>query len=384
MFWNKIAVLGVSILLVSCGGEAVKKTAVDARPAVSVRTAPVTAEDWPAGVELTGEIRARTSTEIAARVMGYVREIRVRVGDSVAAGQVLATIDSRELESAARQAANAETEARSAIAEVDNAAKSAKARLDLARATHRRMQDLFAKNSLSRQEMDEADMRLHVAEADADAVVSRRKQLDSKIAQAQESVKLAQVNSTYAEIRAPFAGLITARKAEPGTLASPGAPLLTLEQAGAYRAEISVDESKLREVKVGTPLTLSIEALDRTIETRVTEVVPSVDAGSRAFLVKAEVSGAGLRSGMFVRARLHTGQHRTLTAPGRAIRRDGQLEFAMVADQGVARERMIRTGETREGRVEVLSGLQEGDRVITNPPAGLRDGDKVSPDKVSQ
>jgi RND family efflux transporter MFP subunit len=292
---------------------------------------------------------------------------------------VLATIDSRDLEAAARQAASAEAEAQSAISEVETAAKSAKAQLDLARATHRRMQDLFTKNSLSRQEMDEADMRLRVAEAAADAVVSKRKQLDAKIAQAQEAVKLAEVNKTYAEIRAPFTGIVTARKAEPGTLASPGMPLLTLEQAGAYRAEIAVDESKLREVRVGSALTLSIESLDRTVEARIGEVVPSVDPTSRGFLVKADVGGvSGLRSGMFVRARLHSGTRRVLSVEATAVKTEGQLQSAMAVEEGRAQERMIRTGDRRDGRVEVLSGLKEGDRVVVNPPSGLRDGDKVA------
>jgi RND family efflux transporter MFP subunit len=386
MFWNKAAAiaLGLGLIgagLIGCGGGGEKKSAgASAEKApVRVTTSAVTQEDWPSAAELTGEIRARTSTEIAARVMGYVREIRVHTGDTVAAGQVLVIVDSRDLEAAARQAASAEAEAQSAISELETAARSAKAQLDLARATHRRMQDLFSKNSLSRQEMDEADMRLRVAEAAADAVTSKRKQLDARIAQAQEAVKLAEVNKAFAEIRAPFAGIVTARKAEPGTLASPGMPLLTLEQAGAYRAEISVDESKLREVRVGSPLTLSIEALDRTVETRVTEVVPAIDPGSRGFVVKADVGGiSGLRSGMFVRAHVHSGARRVLTVDAKAVKTEGQLQSALAVEQGRAQERMIRTGDRRDGRVEVLSGLKEGDVVIMNPPSDLRDGDKVA------
>lgn len=380
MFWNKAAGLLPALMLIGCGGGEHKSAGVRVeKTAVRVTTSAVASEEWPSSVELTGEIHARTSTEIAARVMGYVREIRVRAGDTVSAGQVLVVVDSRDLESAARQASSAVMEAQSAIAELDTAARSTKAQLDLSRATHRRMQDLFAKNSLSRQEMDEADMRLRVAEAAADAVVSKRKQLDAKIAQAQEAVKLAEVNKTYAEIRAPFAGLVTARKAEPGTLASPGMPLLTLEQAGGYRAEISVDESKLREVRVGTALTLTIEALDRTVEAHVGEVVPSVDPGSRGFLVKADVAGvAGLRSGMFVRAKLHSGSRKVLTIDALAVKSEGQLQSALAVEQGSVRERMIRLGDKRDGRVEVLSGLKEGDRVVANPPMDLRDGDKVT------
>ena len=369
-----------ALALTGCGSG----SKPEAHPAKAPEKAPIRVtvtkaakETWPAGVELTGTVRARTTTDVAARAMGYVRELRPQPGDRVSEGQVIAIIDSRDLEAGVKQAEAAETEARSAIAEVETAGRAAKAQLDLARVTHERMRTLFQKNSISKQEMDEADMRLRVAESGVEAVASKRKQLDAKIAQAQEGVRLAKVNLGFAEVRAPFAGVVTARKAEPGTLASPGMPLLTVERAGALRAEITVDESKIREIKAGSVAALTIEALDQNITARVTEVVPAVQADSRGYVVKLDLPALpNLRSGLFVRARFDTGTRQVLAVDAAAVKADGQLQSVLVADNGVARERMVRTGDKQQGKVEILSGLQEGDLIIA-PASGARDGDRV-------
>ncbi len=372
--------LAAAALLAGCGSGSKPEAHPANAPqkaAVRVTVTKAAKETWPAGVELTGTVRARTTTDVAARAMGYIRELRPQTGDRVSEGQVIAIIDSRDLDAGVKQAEAAETEARSAIAEVETAGRAAKAQLDLAKVTHERMRTLFQKNSISKQEMDEADMRLRVAESGVEAVASKRKQLDAKIAQAQEGVRLAKVNLGFAEVRAPFAGVVIARKAEPGTLASPGLPLVTLERAGAFRAEITVDESKIRDIKAGSTAALTIEALDQNITARVTEVVPAVQADSRGFVVKLDLpASANLRSGLFVRARFDTGTRQVLAADAAAVKADGQLQSVLVADNGVAHERMVRTGDKQQGKVEILSGLQEGDLIIA-PASGAKDGDRV-------
>ena len=134
-----------------------------------------------------------------------------------AAGQVLVIIDSRDLESALLQAKAAEQEAQSGIAEAENGIAAAKAQLGLAQVTFRRMEDLFKKKSISNQEFDEAQARLRSAEAAYQMAVSKRAQLDARIAQARQGVESASVMHSYSEIRAPFAGVVTDKKVEAGT-----------------------------------------------------------------------------------------------------------------------------------------------------------------------
>jgi RND family efflux transporter MFP subunit len=308
--------------------------------------------------------------------MGYVREVRARAGDSVRAGDVLATIDSRDLEVAYRQAEAARDEVRDAQSGADQGVAAAKANLDLAHATFRRMQDLFDKRSISNQEYDEASARLKTAQAGYDMAVSKRTQIGSRARQSDEGVKAAEVMRSYAELRAPFAGIVTERRVEPGILATPGLPLLTIEQSGGYRLEVSVDESLAPHVRVGQPVRLAIESLDRDLEARVSEIVPAVDPGSRGFTVKIDLpSLQGLRSGVFGKARIITGSRHAVTIPSELVRRNGQIESVMVADHGIARMRLITTGEAQAGRAEVLSGLGAGDRVIRG--GDVRDGAPV-------
>lgn len=240
------------------------------------------------------------------------------------------------------------------------------------------MSDLFEKSSISRQEFDEVVTRLKMAEANHEMALSKRSQLQARIRQAEEGVRSAEIMAGYAEIRAPFAGMVIDKTVQPGNLAAPGVPLLTLERRGEYRLEASVDESLLASIRPGTPVAVTLDALNRRIDARVTDVVPTIDPAARAFLVKIDLPAApDLRSGLFGRAAFAVGSRRVLAVPADAIRTRGQLQWVFVADQGTARLRMVTTGAERDGRREVLSGLAAGESIIYPVTADLSDGAKV-------
>jgi RND family efflux transporter MFP subunit len=255
---------------------------------------------------------------------------------------------------------------------------AAKANLDLAQATFKRMQDLFSKKSISNQEFDEASAKLKAAQAAHDIARARRVQLDAQAARVQQEVRATEVARSYAEITAPFAGVVTAKSADPGALALPGAPLLTIEREGAYRLEASVEESRLSAIRVGQAVSVTLDGEDRTLEARVSEIVPAVDAASRSYTVKIDLPSAPvLRSGVFGRASFQLGSRPTLTIPAAAVSDRGQLQSVLVAENGVARIRMITAGQKSKDQVEVLSGLTAGEKVIFPVPRGLADGARV-------
>jgi RND family efflux transporter MFP subunit len=343
-----------------------------------VRVASVAAEQWPGAYEATGTVRARIAAVISAKVMGYVREVRVQAGDRVHDGQLLVSIDARDLEANYRRAEAAREEVRSAQAEADNGVAAAKAQLELAQVTFQRMQALFEKKSISNQEFDEATARHKAAQAGYEMAVAKGAQVRARIAQAEQEVQAAAVMRGYAEIRAPFGGVVTSKTAEPGSLATPGAPLLTVEREGAYRLEASVDESHLKSIHTGQAASVALEALDRTLDARVSEIVPAVDAASRAYLVKIDLPPlAQLRSGMFGRAVFAAGSRAVLAISVAALLERGQLQSVMVAEEGYAHTRLVTTGQRARDRVEVLSGLSAGEKVICPLPAGLTDGTRV-------
>jgi RND family efflux transporter MFP subunit len=310
--------------------------------------------------------------------MGYIREVKAQAGDRVREGEVLVSIDTRDLDIGSRRAEASREEVRTAVPEADSAVAAAKANLDLAQVTFRRMQDLFQKKSISDQEFDESSARLKAAQAAHEMAQARRVQLNSKIAEADQEVRSTEVTRTYADIRAPFAGVVIARTAEPGSLALPGAPLLTIEREGAYRLEASVEESRLGAIKMGQPVSVTLDGVDHNIDARVSEIVPAVDAASRAYIVKIDLPPLpSVRSGVFGRAGFQQGTRSVLAIPAAAVTNRGQLQSVLVADEGIARTRMITTGTQMKDRIEVLSGLAAGDRMIFPIPQGLADGARV-------
>jgi len=207
---------------------------------------------------------------------------------------------------------------------------------------------------------------------------AKRGQLDPKLAQVGQEIRAAKIIRDYARIAAPFAGVVTARPVEPGILAAPGAPLLTIEREGDYRLEAPVDESKIAAVKAGQKVEVSLEALDRRLTARVSEIVPAVDASSRAYTVKIDLPAApNLRSGMFGRAWFPLGTRKLMAIPAAAKVERGQLQSVFVIEDGAARGRLITTGTRFENAEEVLSGLSEGEKVIAPVPTGLMDGARV-------
>jgi RND family efflux transporter MFP subunit len=160
--------------------------------------------------------------------------------------------------------------------------------------------------------------------------------LRSKIAQAEQALRSAEIMRGYALIAAPFSGIVTQKSVEPGNLAAPGTPLMTIEREGAYRMEVSVEESRLPAMRLGQPVTISIDALGRTISGRISEIVPAVDAASRAFTVKVDLPPlAQLRSGLYGRALFPLGSRQVIAVPEAAVEHRGQLASVLVADAGV-------------------------------------------------
>jgi multidrug efflux system membrane fusion protein len=366
------------IWLAGCDQAPKEKAAAASQPALTISTVTAATETWPSIYEATGTVRARTSAVISARLMGYVREVKVQAGDRVREGQLLVTLDTRDLDVSSRRAEAAREEVRTAIPEADSAVVAAKANLDFAQVTFGRMQDLFQKTSISNQEFDEASAKLKAAQAGYEMARAKRIQLDSKLAGVEQELRSTEVTRSYGELLSLFSGVVIAKSVEPGSLALPGAPLFTIEHEGAYRLETSVEESHLAAIRMGQPVSVTLDSVDGIIDARVSEIVPAVDAASRAYVVKIDLPVLpALRSGVFGRARFQVGSRSLLVVRAGGVTERGQLESVFVVDNGVARTRLITTGQKVNDRIEVLSGLTAGENVICPVPRDLAEGAKV-------
>ena len=374
-----VKLLPALLLIAACGPkpEAAREKEKEA-PAIRVSTAAVETRRLPSERILSGTVTARTTGAVSARLPGHIREIRVREGDSVQAGQVIAIIDARDADSAIKQAEAGRDEARAALPEADAAIASATAQTELARVTFRRMQELKASKSITEQEFDEAQARLRLAESQIKMAEARKFQTRERIRQADEAVSRARLQETYATVTAPFAGIVLERKAEPGTFASPGMPVVILERAGDYRLEVPVEESLLKGLKPGQRVTVE---LDSTRELPISEILPSLNAQTRTAIVRINLPIPGLRTGMSGRIHLPGEERDAITVPATAIRSNGQLQTVFLANANRARAVMVTVGDARDGRVEILSGLDAKDVIILTPPATLTDGAPIEVSK---
>ena len=362
------------LALIGCGPkETVRSNSVSLGPSIAVTTGAVERTSVPSTYEATGTVQARVSATVSAKLLGYAKEVRAQIGDQVREGQTLVVIDSREQDASVREAEAGRDEVASSISEADSAIAAAKSQLDLAQVTFGRMQDLLNKRSVTQQEFDEASARLKAAQTGLDMARSRRAQLDSRLAKAEQAVLSAGIQRTYATITAPFSGVILKKSIEPGALVMPGAPLFTVERSGNFRLEVSVEESRLRDVRIGQAAALTID--DRNIPGRVSEIVPSVDGATRTGVVKIDLpSLPGLRSGMFGRASFAEGERAALTIPKTAVVEHGSLQSVFIAEKGIGRLRLVTLGATAGDRTEVLSGLDSGEIVVAPVPPQIRDG----------
>jgi RND family efflux transporter MFP subunit len=202
----------------------------------------------------------------------------------------------------------------------------------------------------------------------------------AQLAQAEAGQAQARSSEGYTRIRAPFDGVITAKLADPGTMATPGVPLVVVEDTRKFRLEVTVDESKIAEVRLGETVPVSLDALgDAQIQAKVVQIVPAADPGSRSFLVKLELpADARIRSGLFGRAVFAHGTRQALVLPKSSVIQRGQLQgIYVVGGDKVADLRYVTLGRPAGDKIEVLSGVQAGERVVTAPGDRELAGKKV-------
>ena len=368
------AAIVMSAALAGCSAPPAAAAPADTKTSITVTVAPVAMTEVAGAIDSGGLVQARTTATVTARILAPVREVRVSPGDHVRQGQTLIVLASDDLAASARAARAAalaaEQGSKAAAAEL----QAAEAGLALARASHNRIAGLEARRSATAQELDDATAALQSAEARVAGASARISQAASAAESARAASDQASTTASFTTIAAPFTGTVTEKMVEPGNMASPGLPLLRLEDTRGFRLEVLVDETRIGQIRNADRVPIYLGKGTAAIEGTVVEVSRAVDADARAFLVKIALPEAvGLRSGEFGKARLGGTPRRALTIPASAVVRRGQLTSVFVVDQGVARVRLVSLSES-----EVLAGLTESEMVILSPAAGVIDGRRVS------
>lgn len=283
-----------------------------------------------------GTIRAVHEVSVASKLLARVVEVGVTAGQRVREGDVLVRLDDADLAARAQQAHAAEAGAR--------------AGRDQAQIEYERIKHLLEQQAASKIEWDRAQAELKTAEAE--------------LARAEQAVNEAETVLEYARISSPITGVVIDKKVEAGDTVTPGQVLLTLFDPTRMQLVASVRETLTRRLAVGQAVNVHIDALEKTCQGRVSEIVPEAESASRTFSVK--VTGpcpSGIYSGMFGRLLLPLEPEEVLVLPRAAVRRIGQLDVVEVADEHLLRRRAVQLGRSFDEDVEVLSGLRAGERV---------------------
>jgi len=310
--------------------------------------------------------------------MAPIVDVRVRAGDSVRRGDVLVTLDARDLRANDARAQSATLSAAEFVRAAEADVRATESSVRLARVTHDRVAALAAKGSATIAELDQAVATLSAAQAQQASAQARLAAAAAEHDAAKAAAAAAAVTVTYATLSAPFDGIVAERGAEPGSMATPGSPLLTLEDPTTYRLEARLDETRAEVVAPGGDATVQLDN-DASITGRVVEIA-RVDPMSHSFLVKIQLpAGAAVRSGQFGRAKFNGPPRQAITVPSSSLLRRGQLTFVFVADADQHLHlRPVSTGATAGGRTEILAGLGQSDHVVVSPSPTLADGDATA------
>lgn len=295
-------------------------------------------------VEIVGTLRAERRTEISSKIMAAIQEFNVRAGDRVEKGAVLVRLDDRDLKAQLEQA-------RQAVAATEAAMKNAEQ-------DFKRNKDMLEQKVISQQQYDAADARLKVAQAELN--------------RAREAASGAETMLSYTVIESPFAGVVVDKLADVGDTASPGRPLLVLYDPSAFRLEAAVPEALASPLAVGGELIVRLDTLNTRSRGKIVEIVPQAEAASRSVLVKVSVPhDPRMVEGMFGRLLIPSRERIRYCLPLSAVRPAGQLRFVdVVGPDGALERRQIKLGEhSEQGRIEVLTGVEAGERVVLYGPA---------------
>jgi RND family efflux transporter MFP subunit len=309
-----------------------------------------------ATVQATGTLRARESAALSAQVMGRVQQVLVREGDSVRAGQTLVILDDATLKSASEQA-------EAVVKAAENQQIAAQTNADLAASTLARYKQLREQKSVSPQEMDEVTRRAEAATAQVNALRAQSDAIKAQQAGARAML-------SYTRVTAPFAGIVTARMADPGALASPGVPLVQIDSAGPLQLQATVGESVITFVHPGMKVSVSIDGMPGADpQGTVSQILPAADASSHSFTVKIDLPlSIELRAGMYATADIPTGTKQAILAPRSAIVVRGSLACAYVLNSdNTAQLRYVTLGSAHGDAVEILSGVAANEKLVDDP-----------------
>lgn len=310
-------------------------------------------------------VKAKTNSVVASMLTGKVTSIAVQEGDYVKKGQLLLTIDARDL---SQKASGASAGIRAAQMAANSAAQNAK----MAERTYQRYKNLYDEKVITKQEFDQYTTQKNVASLEY-------QRAQAGVQQARAGLGEVQVFQSYARVTAPVSGIVTQKNIDLGSTAIQGQPMLTIEaeDKGGLKSEVvaNIDESYVGKVKEGEEVSLEVNG--KTYKRKITKVVKYIDPTTRTFKAKIDISG--LTGGQFAKINIPVSKKDAITVPKIAVVQKGELTGVYAVDNdNIVSYRIVRAGKEYGDRVEILSGLSDGDKIIVSNLDKITDGAKIN------
>jgi RND family efflux transporter MFP subunit len=312
-------------------------------------------------INISGQIEAAQSANISTRVMGYITMLNVKAGDHVNKGQLLATISNQDI---VAKRAQADAMIAEAVAALKNAQKD-----------YDRFTVLYKQQSATAKELDNVTLQLASAKSGLEAARQIRNEASAQL--------------NYTNLTAPFSGIVTQKLADAGSMANPGMPLLTIEQAGSYQVSASVPENIIDKIKSGEKAILSITAVNKTIDGEVTQINQSSQFTGGQYIIKIGIPDKdknGLYAGMYVNVSIplaktvvtHNNEDAQVLVPYACVENKDELNgLYTISSNNTALLRWVRLGKKYGDKVVVLSGLDKHEQYIVSADGKLYNGAPV-------
>lgn len=339
------------VLLAACGGEIQPGNTEGQSPvAKGLEYYQVSSALAPLAGAFVGTVESSDRAQLTARTDGRVVRIAVKEGTWVKKGELLVVIGDNV--TAKR------------LSEAEGAKKSAAARLDLAQKTHERYKALFEKEAVTPQEMDQVSAELAMAK---EGLVS-----------AEAAVGAARVAYENTRVLSPYDGRVIRHQVEEGSTVLPGTPLIMLDREGGWRVRVDVPETYSGKFSPGTEVEVEVPAINERVSGNVTEVLPATDPLSRSFQAKVAIKTTGnLTSGLFARVFPPAEELQTILVPRSAIVHRGQLTGVYVVEDKKIHYRLVKTGGQVGEQVEILSGINAGEVIVSGGTERAKNGARV-------
>jgi len=362
-------------------------------PVAAVPTVPVSVAG-PADLEnnlvLSAEFRPFQEVDVMAKVAGYVRAINVDIGSHVGQNAVLATLEVPEIQDDLAKAKAGVAAAEANIATAQAGVQRAQAGANIAKLSFQRIQDVATRDKglVPKQDIDVAESKQLEADAQLASAKSSLKSAEQSKLEAESEYSRAGAMVQYATIRAPFAGVVTKRYANTGSMIQAGIssqtqamPVVRLAQNNVLRLSLPVPVSAVADIRDGQTVDVSVTNTGRHLQGKIARYADSVQMATRTMDTEVDVPNPDgtLVPGMYAEVHLHLADRpAALSVPLDAV--DGlgtSVQQAYVVRDGVVHLVTVKVGLQTPNRVEILSGLQQGDKVIVGRHTGLSDGEKV-------